>query len=109
MARLNSAAAISISRGMNEILSVSDSAMQIKLSEIILANKDTEHTAKVAVHIYKAEIETTVVIIPNITLQPAESNIIKLSTHLSPGDAVLVETNVANQVDTIISCVEFPF
>ena len=106
MAQLKSAAMIDLNSGDNDIYTIPSGVTQVKLSEIILANKDTNATANLSVKIYKKTIDQFVTIIPSTSLLALESKFISMSTFLTEGDIITVTSNLINKVDVMVSCVE---
>ena len=106
MAQLKSAAMIDLNSGDNDIYTIPSGVTQVKLSEIILANKDTNATANLSVKIYKKTIDQFVTIIPSPSLLALESKFISMSTFLTEGDIIIVTSNLINKVDVMVSCVE---
>ena len=106
MAKLNSAAVAKISKGTTELYEVNGTVQQVKVSELIITNTDTSGPVTVSAKIFKATSGTAITIIPNMNLLAVESKIISLSTFLTNGDKILIEANVDNAVDVMVSFIE---
>lgn len=105
MAQLKSVSAINIAKDANEIYSVPDSTPYVKLTELILSN----HTASnvvCKVSVYKSKSDQLVIIIPGLELFANQNQIISLSTCLNANDKIIVEPNISQAIDVLISCVE---
>ena len=105
MAKLKSVATANLARTAVEVYTVADDTPYIKLNELIISNHSVEQvTCKVS--IFKKDIENTIVIIPQLQLLSNESQFIPMSTNLNTSDKLIIEPNVSQVIDVMVSCVE---
>ena len=81
MAQLKSVGVKDLVKGPTNIYQVPDSTPYAKISEIIVANH-TSSSATCKFSIYKAESDTTVVIVPELELLANQNHVLAFSTCL---------------------------
>ena len=98
MAQLRSVGVKDLVKGAVTIYTVPDSTPYAKISEIIVANHTTSSvTCKFS--IYKAESDTTIIIVPELELIANQNQVLAFSTCLNTHDKVIIESHVSQAID----------